>query len=111
MPTPIACTSSPPSAWPIVVKPTSLISRLLRERGVERDLGGREVRAAHEGERVRGAPVAVHPRVLPLDRERPLVADPVEGPEHLLEVHVAVARRDEVPSPARLAEVEVAAED
>ena len=41
----------------------------------------REVGPAHERQRVRRAPVAVHARVLPLDRERALVADPVERAE------------------------------
>src|SRR5829696_7524194 len=89
----------------------SLMSGLLRERGVEGDLRRREVRAPHERERVRRAPVAVHAGVLPLDRERAAVADSVERAEHLLEVHVAVAGRDEVPAATLLAEVEVAAAD
>src|SRR5688572_5279048 len=111
MPTPIAWTSSPPAAWPIVVKPTSLTSRLLRERGVERHLRRREVGPSHERERIGRAPIAIHPRVLPLDGERPLVADPVERADHLLEVDVAVTGRDEIPAAALAAEVEVAAED
>ena len=102
------------AARPIVTKPTcfsSAIALLLCERCVEGDAGRGEVGAAHERERIRRPPVAVHPRVLPLDRERPGVADPVERPDHRLEVHVAVAGRDEVPAAPRLAEVEVPAED
>src|SRR3954469_14642721 len=105
--------SSPsPPVLPIVMKPTSeATSGLLRERGVEGDRGRREVRPAHERKRVRRAPVAVHAGVLPLDRKRALVADPVERADHRLEVDVAVARGDEVPPAAGLPEVEVAAED
>src|SRR3954451_16787343 len=84
---------------------------LALEGGVEGDAARREVRRAHEGQRVRRAPVAVHARVLPLDRERALVADAVERADHRLEVHVAVAGGDEVPAAAGLAEVEMAAED
>ena len=81
------------------------------ERPVERDRGRREVAAAHERERILRAPLAVHPGVLPLDRERAFVADPVERAEHPLEVDVAVAGGDEVPAAAGGAEVGVAAED
>ena len=63
--------------------------------------------ARTKAERVRGAPVAVHAGVLPLDRERALVADPVQGAEELLEVDVAVAGGDEVPAAGVLAEVQV----
>src|SRR5215218_1326023 len=108
---PIGCTSPPSPAWPMVRKPTSDTSALLREGGVEGHGRRREVRLAHEREGVRRAPVAVHPGVLPLDRERPVVADPVERADHRLEVDVAVAGGDEVPAAARLAEVEVPAED
>src|SRR3954453_1201655 len=85
--------------------------RLPRERGVEGDGGRREVRAPHECERVGRAPVAVHARVLPLDRERAGVAGAVERAEHRLEVDVAVAGGDEVPAAAGGAEVGVATED
>ena len=44
-------------------------------RRVEGDLRRREVGAPDEGDRFRGAPVAVHAGVFPLDRERALVAD------------------------------------
>src|SRR5690348_11996504 len=46
-------------------------------RGVEGDRRGGEVGLSDEGERVPGAVVAVHARVLPLDRQRALVADAV----------------------------------
>ena len=72
---------------------------------------GREVGLPHERERVLRAPLAIHPAVLPLDRQRPGVADPVQRAEELLEVDVAVAGRDEVPAARLLAEVEVRAED
>ena len=73
--------------------------------------GGGEIGRAHERQRVRGAPVAVHAGVLPLDRERALVADPVQRAEQVLEVDVAVAGGDEVPAARLLAEVQVPAED
>src|SRR6266487_2278870 len=62
-------------------------------RCVEGDGRGREVGAADKCERVLRAPLAVHARVLPIDRERPVVADPVERAEERLEVDVAVAGR------------------
>src|SRR5207244_7397818 len=70
-----------------------------------------EVRATDEGQRVRSAPVAVHARVLPLDREWARVGDSVQRPEERLEVDVAVTGRDEVPAARRLAEVEMTPED
>ena len=73
--------------------------------------GRGEVGPADEASGVRRAPVAVHAGVLPLDRERALVADPVERAEELLEVDVAVAGRDEVPAARVIAEAEVRAED
>src|SRR3954452_7966806 len=84
---------------------------LALEGGVEGAAARREVRRAHERQRVRRAPVAVHARVLPLDRERALVADPVQRAQERLEVDVAVAGGDEVPAALVLAEVQVAAED
>src|ERR1044072_2847683 len=111
MPIPIGLTSPEEASFPIVTKPTSDISGLLRERSVERDRGGREVRGAHERERVRRSPVAIHPGILPLDRERTVVPDPVQRADHGLEVDVAVAGGDEVPAAPGLAEVQVSAED
>ena len=55
--------------------------------------------------------LAVHATILPLHRERALVAGLVEGPDDLLEIDAAAARRTEVPAPAGIAEVDVAAED
>ena len=83
----------------------------LLHRGVERDLRRREVRLADERERVGRAPVAVHAAVLPFDRERALVADPVQSAEELLEIDVAVAGGDEVPPTRLFAEVQVRPED
>ena len=60
---------------------------------------------------VRRAPLAVHAGVLPLDGERPVVADAVQDAEERLEVDVAVAGRDEGPAAVGLAEVDVRAED
>ncbi len=51
---------------------------LARECGVERDARRREVRSADERQGVAGAVLAIHPRVLPLDRERAVVARAVE---------------------------------
>src|SRR5687767_982904 len=78
---------------------------------VEGDRAGGEVDPPHELDGLGRAVLAVHTRVLPLDRERALVADPVERPHDRLELHVAVPGRDEVPAPAAVAEVEVRVED
>src|SRR6266853_1379323 len=93
-------------------KATDSCSRAgLLHRRVERDLRRREVRLAHERERVGRAPGAVHPAVLPFDREWALVADPVQRAEEGLEVDVAVAGRHEVPAARLIAEVQVRAEN
>src|SRR5262245_59614420 len=55
--------------------------------------------------------LAIHPVVLPLDRERAAIADLVERAHDLLEVDRAAAGRAEVPPAAAVAEREVSAED
>jgi hypothetical protein len=71
----------------------------------------REIQAADEGRGLGGAVHAVHADVLPLDRERAAVADVVEGDDDVLELDVAATGRAEIPEPAGVAEVGVAAED
>src|SRR5438445_12234866 len=115
MPTPRVGTSPVGvPASPMVTNPTrSDISPplALLERGVEGLLGWWEVEALDEGGGLRGAVGAVHAAVFPLDRQRPIVADAVQRTHDLLEVHTAAARRAEVPAAARIAEVEVRAQD
>src|SRR5690349_8119892 len=109
MPTPMLGTSPAPRASPCVWKAD--MSALPGEGRVEGDRRGREVGLAQEADGVRRAPLAVHARVLPLDRERAVVADAVQDAEERLEVDVAVAGRDEGPPTVSLAEVDVRAED
>src|SRR5216683_1765656 len=114
MPTPMSLIFLPPEAAPMVTKPTCfclLIALPLLERGVERDAGGSEVGSANHCQRVGRAPISVHARVLPFDRQRAVVPDSVQSSDQRFEVHVAVARRDEDPTAIRLAEVDVRAED
>src|SRR5205085_12137739 len=80
-------------------------------RRVEGDRRRLEVGAPDEGQRVRGAPLPLHPRVLPLDRERARVADPVQRAEERLEVDVAVPARDDIPPAGGLTEVDMRAQD
>src|SRR5205823_14024143 len=87
-----------------------LASSLLH-RGIEGDRGGREVDAAHELQCFSRSGLAIHPRVLPLDRKRPLVPGRVQGPDDLVEVDVAVAEGAEIPAAAGIAERQVRAED
>src|SRR5690606_14602887 len=91
--------SRPPSVAPV-----------LGEGRVERRGRWREVERAAERRRLGGAVDAVHAHVLPLDGERSLVADVVEGDDDLLEVDVAAAHAAEVPVAARVAECLLAAE-
>ena len=51
-----------------------------------------------------GAVFAVHGAVFPLNRQRPLVADGVEGPDDFLEVNFTPPQAAEVPVAARIAE-------
>src|SRR5216683_6983543 len=114
MPTPMSLIFLPPAAAPMVTKPTCfclLIALPLLECGVERDAGRSEIGSAHKSQRVRRTPIAVHARVFPFDRQRAVVSDSVQGADQRFEVHVAVARRDEGPTPIRLTEVDVRAED
>src|SRR6478735_7702109 len=78
-----------------------------RERGVER--GGRRVEceALHERERLGSTDEAVHAGVLPLDRDRSVVADRVQHAEARLPRHVAVTGRHEVPAATRVRPGEV----
>ncbi len=72
-------------------------------------VGRVEGQAADELQRLRGADEAVHPGVLPLDRDGPVVADRVEHPEAGLPRHVAVPGGHEVPAAARIGPGEVRA--
>src|SRR5689334_16287754 len=110
MPTPMSLIFLPLEAAPMVTKPTCLCLLIvlpLLERGIERDTGGSEVRPADHCQCVGRTPVSVHARVLPFDRQRAGVSDSVQGSDQRFEVHVAVARRNEGPTPIRLAEVDV----
>ena len=80
-------------------------------RRIEREVGCGEVRSPDEGEGVLGAVLAIHPGVLPFDRERSVVADAIERPEERFEVHVTVAGRHKVPTAGLVPEVQVRAED
>src|SRR5690242_5430478 len=64
--------------------------------------GGVEVEALDELERLLGAEGAVHAGVLPLDRQRAVVAGVVEGAQDRLPVDAAAARRAVVPAAARV---------
>src|SRR5690606_76654 len=55
--------------------------------------------------------LAVHPRILPLDGQRPRVPDAVQRTYHPLEVDLAAAGRAEIPPAAAVAEIEMPAED
>src|SRR4051812_47311281 len=70
-----------------------------RERRVERRGGRLDLgEPSYEGKGVGGSYGTVHAGVLPLDGDRPAVADAVQHPEHRLPGHVAVTGGDEVPS-------------
>src|SRR5207244_7200163 len=62
-----------------------------------------EGEGADKGEGLGRAHQTVHAGVLPLDRDRPVVADRVEHPEARLPRNVAVAGGDEVPAAPRVA--------
>src|SRR5262245_36947805 len=94
------------AAWSLSVLRCSAL-----EGGVEGPPGGLEVDPAAEGGRLARPVLAIHPRVLPVHGEGPLVADVVQGPNQGLEVHIPVSGRDEVPVPAEVPEGEVAAVD
>src|SRR5215210_5514679 len=72
------------------------------ERRVERRRRRVERQPPHELQRLRRADQPVHPGVLPLDRDRAVVADAVEHPEARLPRHVAVPGGDEVPAAPRV---------
>ncbi len=84
---------------------------LFVEGGVERAGAVREIHPANERARFLRAVLAVHAAVLPLDTERALIVHVVERDDDIFELDVAVAQRAEVPEPARVAEVHVAAKD
>src|ERR1700687_2093749 len=107
MPTPISLIFLPPESAPMVTKPTCFclpIALPLLECGVERHVGRGEIGPSHHRQCVRRTPVAVHARVLPFDRERTVVPDPVESPDERLDIDAALARRDAGAAAIRLAE-------
>src|SRR5215204_3060184 len=105
--TPPIKASPPPPTMPIL----SFFTSPPFERGVKG--GGRrlEVDPPHEGRRLPGPVHPVHAGVLPLHGERAVVADAVQRPDDLLEVHPAPAHRAEVPAAAVVAEGEVRRQD
>src|SRR5882757_963193 len=64
----------------------------------------------NEGERVAGADDPVHAGVLPLHRDRAVIADAVEHPEARLPRHLAVAGGHEVPAAPRITPRQVRAQ-
>src|SRR5690606_39734462 len=88
----------------------SRIAVIPSERGVERACWRLEVERADVRRALGRAVHAVHAAVFPFDRQRPAVADVVQGDDDLLEVDVATTDAAEVPVAARVAERGVAAE-
>src|SRR5687768_3543265 len=86
----------PPPTMPIF----SFLMLLPPECGVESGRRRLEVRTPDEGCRLPRAVHPVHTGVLPLHRERTVVADAIQGPDHRLEVHAPASDRSEVPAPA-----------
>src|ERR1700733_10811385 len=109
MPTLIGMDVSTPT-WPALSSERRCRSRALH-RCVEGNPCGRERTSPDERQRVASAVLAVHPRILPFDRERARIPDAVERPQELLEIDVPPARRDEVPAPLLLPEPQVGRED
>ena len=86
-------------------------SRLRRESGIEGNRRSRKVVLADGSQRLRCAPLAIHAVVLPFDGQGSLVADPVQGPDYRILLHVAVADRHEVPAPSRVSKIQVRTKD
>src|SRR5215471_9361300 len=118
MPTPISGISPAVSAEPIVTKPTSLTGRpplAFRrsfvpgplELGERQQRRGLEIGPADERQRLGRPELAFHRRVLPLDGQGPGILDPVERPDHRVEVDIAAARRHEVPAAVAFPELQV----
>src|SRR3712207_7298197 len=68
------------------------------KRGVEGGSRRREVYTPNEGGRLPRPLNPVHAGVLPLHRERTVVADAIEGSDHRLEIHAPASDRSEVPA-------------
>src|SRR5699024_1850037 len=83
--------------------PWADISALIAERGVEGDLGDGVVQAPQLLQGLLGAVLPVHPGVLPLDRDGPLVPDGAQRAEGGVPRDVPTAEGDEVPAAARIA--------
>src|SRR5690606_31117462 len=100
------------SRRPGVARPAAVATGLQVVEGtVERRLGQGTPQRADVADRLGGAVQAVHPGVLPLDRDRAVVADRGERAEGVLPREVAVTGRDEVPAAARVPPRQVRAED
>src|SRR3712207_4974755 len=79
-----------------------------RVEGARRRL---EVQPPDEGGRLPRPLNPVHAGVLPLHRERTVVAYAVQSPDYRLEIHTPAPDRSEVPAPAVVAESEVRGKD
>src|SRR5690625_5343060 len=85
-------------------------SALVAEGVVEGPLGGRVVQALQDLQRLLRAVQAIHPGILPLDRDGALVADVAQRPEGGVPGHVAAAEGDEVPAAPWIAPGQVGAQ-
>src|SRR5437867_158058 len=74
------------------------------ERGVELARGRSGGEPADELERLGGGGLAIQADVLPLDGQRPVVADPVEAADEVLPAHVAAPDTAKVPASPAVAE-------
>src|SRR6516164_25937 len=86
-------------------------SFLLFKRRVERRSARGKIIGLHISARLRCSMDSVHSGVLPFDRERATVSDVVQRDNDLFETDVAVANRTEIPVPAIIAKIGVAAKN
>jgi hypothetical protein len=87
-------------------------SRLFLVKGrIESPTAGCKVETFDEAGGFGGTELAVHAAVFPFDAQGALVADVVEGADDLFKVDTAATWAAEIPTSARIAKVEVTAED
>src|SRR5665647_245853 len=99
--------SVPAKPMPLVTSPSIPLTERLIEYAVPRG----EIKVAGEAQCLWRPQVPTHPGVLPFDRQRSLVSDLVQRPDHRLEIDVSPPWGDEVPAAPGVYEVEVGPED
>src|SRR3954452_9037054 len=101
----------PGSGTEIPLSLPGILALTLLEGGIKCHLARRKVHALYKCSGLCRSMLTIHPAIFPLDRERPIVANPCECSEHLLPGYPTPTRRDKVPPTSWIPKVKVRAQN